>query len=65
MKILVTGVAGQLGHDVMNELAGNVESYLRGVVKGRRIDKHTRAEYRIPLISLFFQVEHEQFTALV
>ena len=22
MKILVTGVAGQLGHDVMNELAG-------------------------------------------
>ena len=48
----------------MNELAGNVESYLRGVVKGRRIDKHTRAEYRIPLISLFFQVEHEQFTAL-
>lgn len=22
MKVLVTGVAGQLGHDVMNELAG-------------------------------------------
>lgn len=38
MKILVTGVAGQLGHDVMNELAARgiegIGSDLAAVYKG-------------------------------
>ena len=33
MKVLVTGVGGQLGHDVMNELASRVYEGIGSVIK--------------------------------
>ena len=50
MKVLVTGVAGQLGHDVMNELAGrgyegigtDLKPVYSGIQDGSPV---TRAEY--------------------
>ena len=40
MKVLVTGVAGQLGHDVMNELAKRGYEGIGSCSKRRRNEKY-------------------------
>ena len=53
MKILVTGVAGQLGHDVMNELAARghegVGSDLAPANKVGVVDSDYRGEFFVPM----------------
>ena len=49
MKVLVTGVAGQLGHDVMNELikrghegvGSDIQEQYSGVEDGSEVNKST------------------------